>query len=147
MDDEEHNGFSSKNRSYVTTLVFVALLVFDPVQPYGMVAKTVSLIALPGAVWLILRYLGSRWDLDAIANDRINRAITASIAGMFAVASYQAFTAKYHRECTRSVRDGDGSDCIGEWIAVAGPDQAQGLTWLFVAVLFFSYSVMRERKR
>lgn len=144
MGDEEQYGFSSKNRTYVVTLVFAVLLVFGPVQPYGMVVRAVSLIAAPAAVWLILRYVGSRWDLDVIANDHISRAITASIAGMFAAASYQAFTAKYHHECTRSIPD--GSDCIGEWITVGGPDQAQGLIWLFAAVIFFWSSVMRQRE-
>lgn len=145
MDIEDSKGLSSKNRSYVVTLVFVALLIFGPVQPYGMVVRIVSLVAVPTAVWLILRYIGSRWDLDAIANDHINRAITASIAGMLAAASFQAFTAKYHHKCTRSIPD--GTDCIGDWITVGGPDKAQGLIWLCAAVAFFWSSVSRERIR
>lgn len=60
MDENFAYGLSEKNRNYIVTIVFVALLVFGPVQPYGLVIRSLYLAAVPTALWLALRYGGKR---------------------------------------------------------------------------------------
>lgn len=43
MNDNFVYGLNEKNRNYIVTIVFVALLVFGPVQPYGLVIRFVYL--------------------------------------------------------------------------------------------------------
>jgi hypothetical protein len=137
-------GLSSSNRNYIVGLVFFALLMLGPVQPYGMIVRTIYLIAIPVAVWLALRLIGRRLDIDTQSNDYINRGITASLAGMLVLAAFQLATVERHTECTRSAPDGD---CIGEFITKSGPDKGTALMLvLFAGFAFWSAITRRTSK-
>jgi hypothetical protein len=144
MDEDDSSGFSNSNRNYIVGLVFFALLMLGPVQPYGMMVRTIYLIAIPVAVWFALRLIGKHLDIDTQNNDYINRAITASLAGMLVLAAYQAATAERHVGCTRSAPDGD---CIGEFITKSGPDKGTAfMLVLFAGVAFWGAITRRAFK-
>ena len=143
MSDEF--GLSDKNRSYIVGIVFLALLIFGPVQPYGMAIRLGYLAAIPAVLWFALPYVGDMLDMDGLANDRLNRGITAAIAGMLTVASFQAATAKFHGECTQTVRDGQGGyECVGDTVTVAGPDYTMAFIWIVLAVIAFCAATSRK---
>jgi hypothetical protein len=145
MIDNLVYGLNEKNRNYIVTIVFVALLVFGPVQPYGLVIRIAYLAAIPALLWLALRYGGEKLDLNQNDNDRLNRGITAAIAGMLTVAAYEAATAKYHGECTQTVRDGQGEyACVGDIVTVIGPDYGMALMWISFAVAAFWAATTRR---
>jgi hypothetical protein len=131
MDDDFAYGLNEKNRNYIVGIVFVALLIFGPVQPYGMVVRAVYLAGIPAVLWLTLRYGGEKLELRPDDNDRLNRSITAAIAGMLVVAAFQAATATHHGECTQTVRDGQGGyECVGDTVTVKGPDYGMAFIWI-----------------
>ena len=145
MDDDFAYGLSEKNRNYIVSIVFVALLVFGPVQPYGMVIRTAYQAAIPAILWLALRYVGGKLDMDPFDNDRLNRGITAAIAGMLMVAAYQSATATHHGECTQTVRDGQGGyECVGDIVTVKGPDRGAALMWIVFAGVAFRVATSRK---
>ena len=145
MDDDFVYGLNEKNRNYIVTIVFVALLLFGPVQPYGLAIRFASLAAVPAVLWLALRYGGEKLDLSPDDNDRLNRGITAAIAGTLAVAAYQAATAKYHGECTQAVRDGQGGyECVGDTVTVMGPDYGMAFMWIALAAVAFWAATARK---
>lgn len=141
MDEEDLSGLSPSNRNYIVGLVFFALLMLGPVQPYGMMVRTTYLILIPAAVWFALRLFGKHLDIDTQSNDYINRAITASLAGMLILAAYQAATAERHAVCTQSAPDGD---CIGDLITKSGPDNATAFMLVQFAGLAFWGAIMRR---
>ncbi|MEP7351026.1 MAG: hypothetical protein ABI668_13895 [Sphingorhabdus sp.] len=146
MNDDFVYGLNEKNRNYIVTIVFVALLVFGPVQPYGRVIRFAYLAAIPALLWLTLRFGGEKLDLSPDDNDRLNRGITAAIAGMLTVAAYQEATAKYHGECTQTVRDGQGGyDCVGDTVTVMGPDYGTAFMLIaFAAVAFWAATARKS---
>lgn len=145
MDDDFVYGLNEKNRNYIVTIVFVALLLFGPVQPYGLAIRFAYLAAVPAVLWLALRYGGEKLDLSPDDNDRLNRGITAAIAGTLAVAAYQAATAKYHGECTQAVRDGQGGyECVGDTVTVMGPDYGMAFMWIALAAVAFWAATARK---
>lgn len=146
MDEDFDYGLSKKNRNYIVGIVFVALLVFGPVQPYGLVIRFAYLAAIPAVLWLALRYGGEKLDLSPDDNDRLNRGITATIAGMLTVAAYQTATAKYHGECSQTVRDGQGGyECVGDIVTVMGPDYGMAFMWIaFAAVAFWAATTRKS---
>lgn len=145
MDGEHVYGLSDKNRNYIVGVVFLALLIFGPVQPYGMAIRLGYLAAIPAVLWFALPYVGDMLDMDGQANDRLNRGITAAIAGMLTVAAYQAATAKFHGECTQTVRDGQGGqECVGDIVTVAGPDYAMAFMWIGLAGFAFWAATTRK---
>ena len=145
MNDNIVYGLNEKNRNYIVTIVFVALLVFGPVQPFGLVIRFAYLAAIPGLLWLTLRYGGEKLDLSPDDNDRLNRAITAAIAGMLTVAAYHAATAKYHGECTQTVRDGQGGyECVGDTVMVMGPDFGMAFMLIVLAATAFWAATTRR---
>ncbi|GBH29729.1 hypothetical protein [Sphingobium xenophagum] len=146
MNDNFVYGLNEKNRNYIVALVFAALLVLGPVQPYGMVFRFAYLAAIPAVLWLALRYGGEKLDLSPDDNDRLSRSITAAIAGMLTVVAYQTATAKYHRECAQTVRDGQGGyECVGETLRVVGPDYGMAFIWIaFAAAAFWAATTRRS---
>ena len=146
MDEDFAYGLSEKNRNYIVGIVFVALLLLGPVQPYGLVIRFAYLAAIPAVLWLVLRYWGEKLDLSPEDNDRLNRGITAAIAGMLTVAAYQAATAKYHGECSQTVRDGQGGyECVGDTVAVMGPDYGMAFMLItFAAVAFWAATTRKS---
>jgi len=145
MNDGFDYGLDEKNRIYIVTIVFVALLVFGPAQPYGLVIRFAYLAAIPALLWLALRHGGEKLNLSPNDNDLLNRGITAAIAGMLTVAAYQAATAKYHGECTQTVRDGQGGyECVGDTVTVIGPDYGMAFMWIVFAVAAFWAATTRR---
>jgi len=145
MDDDFAYGLSEKNRNYIVGIVFVALLVFGPVQPYGMVIRVAYLAAIPAIFWLALRYVGGKLNMDPFDNDRLNRGITAAIAGMLIVTAYQSATATHHGECTQTVRDGQGEyDCVGDIVKSKGPDRGIAIMWIVFAGVAFWVATSRK---
>ena len=145
MDDDFACGLSEKNRNYIVGIVFVALLVFGPIQPYGMVSRTAYLAAIPAILWLALHFVGGKLDMDPFDNDRLGRGITAAIAGMLMVAAYQSATATHHGECTQTVRDGQGGyECVGDIVTVKGPDRGTALMLIVFAGVAFWVAISRE---
>ena len=125
-------GLSSNNRNLLAGLLFVVLLIWAPVEPYGMVIRIAYLMALPALLWLGLRYFGSKWDGDEAANNRLARGIAGIIAGAFFVGAYLSFTAPYHTECTQSVQTRDGTECVGDYVTSKGRD----MNGMFILVVF-----------
>lgn len=145
MDDDFDYGLSKKNRNYIVGIVFVALLLFGPVQPYGMVIRVTYLAAIPAILWLALRYVGGKLEMDTIDNDRLYRGITALIAGMLVVAAYQSATATHHGECSQMVRDGHGGyECVGDIVTAKGADRGIAVMWIVFAGVAFWVAIARK---
>lgn len=135
MQEDVSSGLSPSNRNYVAGLVFFALLLLGPIQP--LMVRTIYLIAIPVAVWLVLRLIGRGLDIDRQSNDYIKRAFSASLAGILASAAYQSATATRHTTCTWTTQDGD---CI----AKIGPDK--GLVFMLVLFACFAFWVAITRR-
>lgn len=145
MDDEFAHGLSKKNRNYIVTIVFAALLMFGPVEPYGMAVRFAYLVAIPTVLWLVLRYAADKLDMDPEDNDRLYCGMTASISGMLMVAAYQAATARHHGECTQTVKDGQGGyECVGDIVTVIGPDYGMAFMWIMLACVAFWVAITRK---
>ena len=115
-------GLSSNNRDLLVGIFFAVLLLWGPVEPFGITIRIAYLLILPGILWFILKYLGNKWR----AGDAENRALTRKIVAVIAVAllfrSYLSFTASSHLECTQSIQTREGSECVGVYINVPGRD-------------------------
>lgn len=144
MNDDDAFGLSSANRSYIVSIVFAILLLFGPVEPYGLAVRLLYLIALPGALWLVLRFAGGFFNFDAHTNDRINRALTAGLAGALTAGAYLEATASYHTECTLYARTRDGGrECVGDTVTAAGPDMVNAFMLVLIAGFAFWFAVRR----
>lgn len=145
MEDDFAYGLSETNRNYIVGIVFGALLVFGPVQPYGMVIRLAYLASIPAVLWLALRCVSGKLDMDPFDNDRLNRGITAAIAGMLIVAAYQSATATHHGECTQTVSDGEGGyECVGAIVTVKGPDKGSAMMLIMFAGVAFWIATSRK---
>lgn len=141
MSEDGVGGLSSRNRSAVAWLVFFALLIFGPVEPYGLTIRLIYLIAIPLLVWLTLTHLGKLLRVDASANDRVSRAIAATIAGLLLATAYAMFASSYHTVCDQAVRTFDGYECVGDYVTKKGRDLGSVLMWLALAGVAFWYAV------
>ncbi|QQR50563.1 hypothetical protein IPF86_01430 [Candidatus Nomurabacteria bacterium] len=134
---EKEIGLSSGNRSFIVGMVFVALFLFGPVEPYGFLVRIAYLIIFPSLVWLILYFWGRKWGMDKLSNDRLWRALIAIVAGVLLVQAYFSFNAKYHSECAQRIQTRDGSECVGDYVTVKGPNIEGG----FLEIIFAGFAI------
>src|SRR5258708_9820399 len=111
--NQTKTGLSTNNRELLVIIVFLCLLLWGPIEPYGILVRCVYLVVLPTALWFILGYFGDKWRGDEHANNRLSRGVGGIIAGVFFVGAFLSFTANYHTVCTQSVQTSDGSECVG----------------------------------
>ena len=79
---KDQKGLSNENIHLITGIVFAALLIFGPIQQYGLAVRTAYLVSIPLLVWAGLNYFGRQWKGgDKQANDRLGRAIAGMLAG------------------------------------------------------------------
>lgn len=133
---------NNNNRNALVVIFAIALLLWGPIEPYGMVIRITYLIALPAFLWFILGYFEKRWHFDIQTNDRVARSIAGIIAGVFFVGAYLAFTSHFHSICTQEIMTRDGSECVGDFISIPGGDLVGGVisTLLGIASVWYSIS-------
>lgn len=123
QNSQNKRGLSSGNSKLLVGIFFGFLLLFGPIDPFGIVGRTVYVIALPCLLWFSLNYFGSKWNAGKIENDRLTRGVVAILAGMLFMGSFFSYAKNYHSECTQSARTGDGGyECVGDYVTAPGPD-------------------------
>lgn len=138
MDENKaEKGLSNGNISYITGIVFAVLLLYGPFLFDSLLFRLGYLILVPLALWYGLRFFGKKWDLDKIDNDRISRAISGLLAGVLVVLAVLSLNQRYHSECTQEVQTRDGSECVGDYVTVKGPDKGGA----FIELLFAGFAI------
>jgi hypothetical protein len=94
MKEDNKVGLSNSNRCFIVGIVFATLLIFGPIEPYGLFIRIAYLVAIPMLAWIVFGCLGKRWNLNNLSNDRLNRALLAFIAGTILIFSIMSPTPK-----------------------------------------------------
>lgn len=119
--------------SILAWIVFGLLLLFAPVQPYGMVVRIAYLVLVPFAVWLGLTWAVSHWQIEVEFTDRLVPVLWGAFGGAMLVGAYLSATSTYHSECTEEIMTRDGKECVGDYVPVDGPDYGMALFELMMA--------------
>lgn len=117
-----------------------------PVEPHGLVFRIAYLIIVPIAVWFALKWSSQRWPFDAELDERINRALTASLSGIFFVLAYDRLNMTNHLECNQWIQTRDGRECVGDDIMVKGADIAGGAILLLLGCLAYWGAIVENDK-
>ncbi|OGE31538.1 hypothetical protein A3C59_05335 [Candidatus Daviesbacteria bacterium RIFCSPHIGHO2_02_FULL_36_13] len=141
---DKETGLSSNNRSLLVALFTIVLLIWGPIDPYGMVVRIIYLVALPTVLWFSLGYFGKNWKADNQSNNRLARGIAGIIAGALFVGAYLSFAASYHTECTQSVRTRDGSECVGDYVSVPGRDISGTFIYVTLGAVATWYAISKH---
>ena len=123
-DPQKKSGLSNENIKFIVILTVIFLLLYGPIQPYGLVIRIAYLVIIPTIIWKGLKYFGKTWEMDKVSNDRLNRTLFAIVAGILLVSAYSSHASKYHTECDQYARTRDGQECVGDYTTVKGPDKS-----------------------
>lgn len=136
--DSKKLGLSKGNINFIVILIVVLLLLFGPIEPYGIIIRIAYLVIIPTIVWWGLKHFGSSWEMDKISNDRLNRTLAAIVAGMLLVSAYSSYTSKYHTECDQyEGNQRDGYECVGDYLTVKGSDKSG----MFMKLIFAGFAI------
>lgn len=136
---------SDSNRNLIVTLVLALLLIFGPIEPYGIIFRSAYLIIIPTILWLILRYWGEKWSMNYWSNDYLNRSIFVVIASILLIGAYLSFTDKNHLECEQYVGRGEGGGCV-DYIMVKGPSKGGAIMSTIFAGVSFWWAFSKRKK-
>lgn len=128
-------------RNFLTVLFALLLLDWNlvPVEPlWARLGYTVVLTLL---VWFALLRTWRHWKPDAKAEDRTRRTIAGGIAGAAIVSAVLTLKATEHYECTQEVRTRDGTECVGDYVIVPGPDRGGAFIYGLIAVFAVWFGV------
>lgn len=142
--DKNESGLSDGNISYIVIIIFVVLVLYGPFLFDSLLFRLGYLILVPLVLWYGLRFFGKKWDLDKIDNDRISRAISGLLAGVLVVLAILSLSQKYHSECTQEVQTRDGTECVGDYVTVKGPDKGGAFIELLFAGLAIWHAVSKR---
>lgn len=144
-ENEAGVGLSGENKNLILITFVILLLIWGPIEPYGLVVRIGYLLALPAILLFVLNRLGRKWNAGVEENDRLNRAITGAIAGSLFVGAYLSFTSTHRMECTQEVRTREGMECVGEYVAVKGRDISGAYIFTVLGgVVFWSAAFRRK---
>jgi hypothetical protein len=107
-------------RKFLVGVVAFVLLIWGPLGALWI--RTVYLVAVPIATWFFLDRVWASWRPDAAAEDRLRRTIAGVVGGVMLVGAVLATQKADHFVCTQEVRGVDGTECVGDYIRVPGPD-------------------------
>ena len=147
MEQNKNLGLSNKNRTFILVIIVAFLLLFGPVGPYGMFIRFFYLITIPTLIWIILGHYGKNWKINKLTNDKLTSTLCGVVAGVFLAMSYTSFTASHHSECTEVMQTRDGQECVGDYIAVKGPDKAGAIIELIFASVALYFAVHKESEK
>lgn len=148
MNKEENSDtskLSEANTNLIVILIFISLLIFGPIEPYGTYFRVAYLIIIPLLAWLILRYFNKKNAAGALANEYLNRAIYAVVAGILLCYAYSALTSKTHLECSQYINTRDGHECIGDYVTRSGPDKTTAITATAFAICAFWLAITKKK--
>jgi len=129
-------GLSRSNQNLTVGIFVVILLIWGPIEPYGMIFRIIYLVVLPVLLWLILRYFGSKWNAGTLENDRLTRGIAGALAGAFFVGACIYLTADFHTSCT------EGGDCMTD----VGPNYLSVLVLVGLGIVSAWYAISEHKQ-
>ena len=125
-NQNEKSGLSQANRKLIVGIFIACLLQWGPIGSFGLIVNIASSVLSPVLLYFCLGYWGKDWNMDAAMNERLTCAIYGAVAGALFVFASQSFTSKYHYECNKQVQTRDGTECVGDYVRVNGPDKSTG---------------------
>lgn len=146
-NNERPRGLDESTINILVGLIFLVLLLWGPIEPFGIVIRIAYLIILPVLFWLALSYFGRRWDGDKTANERLSRGLAGVLAGVFLIGAILSFTTTRHTECNTTITTYDGYDCVGDYTNVSGPDIGQAALLLGASGLTLWYAVAKRDEK
>lgn len=82
MSKEVKRGLNADSIRYLIGFEVGLLVLFGPIQPYGIVIRLLYLILIPTITYFILKYIGKNWDAGELENDRLQRSIIGVGGGL-----------------------------------------------------------------
>ena len=139
-------GLNRENRTSLVVLVTLALLIWGPIEPYGIIVRFAYLILIPIFLWFALKQWGHNLHMDSASNNRFNRALAGAIAGALMFSAIISLTEKYHFECDQYIQTRDGGECVGDYVKTKGPDIYAGIMEIIFAGIAFSFAYSERNK-
>lgn len=139
-------GLNDTNRNLLVAICFIVLLIWGPIEQFGLFVRIAYVILIPLVMWIGLSYFGKSWNVDRNYNERITRGISGIIAGVLFAMAFASLTSTYHTECTNYIKTHDGRECVGDYVSVPGRDYGSALTQTFIAGIATWYSISKHHK-
>jgi hypothetical protein len=127
-------------RKYLTTVIFIALLIFGPINdswPVWLVIRIGYLILIPTIIWFILRWIWDKCQPRRRLEQILERGLSILIGCILIFYSIFEFFSDTHIGNTQWIRTRDGMEAVGDDIILKGPDYGIIITLIIVSLFFF----------
>lgn len=128
------------SRNYLIAILVAVLLIWGPIErswPAWFAIRLGYLIAIPVTAWFFLGWIWRIWQPDAVTENRFERALSGTTAGLFVVFAIITAMAKTHLGNTQSVQTRDGVEAVGDDVVLPGPNW--GYVFMLLAIAGFAF--------
>lgn len=137
-------------RNYLSLTVFIALLMFGPINdswPAWLAIRIGYLIIVPFLVWLLTGWIWNYWQPSNQTEITLQRLLSGAICvGLFILAGLEA-TSKTHIGNTKVIQTRDGIEAVGDDIVLSGPSWGNVFVIVLIAALVLWFGVLRKSKK
>ncbi len=135
-------------RPYLVTVVFIALLIWGPIDHSlkgWLIIRIGYLIIIPFLIHFLLKWIWSKWDPTDKEEDVLQRILSGLICALLVFLAILEATSKKHIGNTKWIQTRDGMEAVGDDIVIKGPDKGNIAMLILFAILFLVIGVMRVR--
>jgi hypothetical protein len=144
--NKEEKGLNYCNKGLLTGILVFVLLLWGPIEPYGLIVRVAYLIIIPVIFWYLLNYTSYLFLIDSSTNEAITRIIFSIIALSLFYYAFLRLNANYYLECTDETWTRDGKECIGDYASTKGPDYGGALVAAIFGIVAVWYVIVGHEK-
>ena len=133
--------------NYLATTIFVALLIWGPIdhsRPAWFLIRIGYLIFIPLLVKAALNWVWKHWLPNKKAENALERVLSAIICLILFTIAIIMTTSKTHIGNTLWIRTREGMEAVGDDIILPGPDYGTIFFLILIALLFLWFGVFKK---
>lgn len=138
-------------RHFLVGLCTFVFFIWGPDPSYlGVPSWVIHLISTALVLivaWGALKYVWRKWMPDGADEARLASTVAGALAGALFFGAVLALQADSHEECTREIRTRDGTECVGDYVTVSGPDLGAAFLLAFGGALALWYSFRKPEPK
>ncbi len=136
-------------RNYLSVIVFLALLIYGPVNhswPGWFAIRLGYLILLPYGLWFLMGWVWDRLNINKHQEKVLERLLSVLVGSFLIFQAILQVTAKTHIGNTNWIRTREGIEDVGDDILLKGPDYGNAIVLLVIALIFIIYGIFSKEK-
>lgn len=137
-------------RQYLVTVIFIALLIWGPIDHSlkgWLIIRTAYLIIIPVLIYFLLAWIWNKWEPSEKVEDALERILSGLICAVLILMAIIEATSKEHIGNTKWIQTREGREAVGDDVVLSGPDWGNIIMLVIISIVVFVIGVMKVKTK